>query len=115
MYKIIVKKGINMKFSDMKYERPDLDVIKASLADYTDKLRSAESASQAEELFRAFDKLKRHCSSLQTLAQVRHSIDTNDKFYDEEANFWSSAEPELQEYFHSWTEALLASPYRAEL
>ena len=104
-----------MKFSDMKYERPDLDVIKASLADYTDKLRSAESASQAEELFRAFDKLKRHCSSLQTLAQVRHSIDTNDKFYDEEANFWSSAEPELQEYIHSWTEALLASPYRADL
>ena len=25
-----------MKFCDMKYERPDLDAVKASLADYTD-------------------------------------------------------------------------------
>ena len=49
-----------------------------------------------------------------TLASVRHTIDTRDKFYDEEMEFANSAMPQIQQWQDSWTAAMLASPYRKD-
>ena len=49
-----------------------------------------------------------------TLASIRHSIDTRDKFYEDEMNFWNAEIPELQAYVQQWTEALLESPFRPD-
>ena len=48
-----------------------------------------------------------------TLAYVRHSIDTRDRFYDDEIKFWDGINPEFEEYEQAWSEALLASPFRS--
>ena len=49
-----------------------------------------------------------------SLAHVRHSIDTRDKFYDGEIKFWNRFGPEIEEYGQAWTDALLASPFRKD-
>ncbi|MBF1256679.1 MAG: M3 family oligoendopeptidase, partial [Stomatobaculum longum] len=67
-----------------------------------------------EAAFLAIDKLDRHVSTMYALASIRHSIDTTDKFYDEEENYWNNASPQIQEYSQEWTKALLASPFRKE-
>lgn len=45
---------------------------------------------------------------------MRHTIDTRDKFYDEEMEFANSAMPQIQQWQDSWTAAMLASPYRKD-
>ncbi|MBQ7595579.1 MAG: M3 family oligoendopeptidase [Clostridia bacterium] len=104
-----------MKFSEMEYKRPDIDNIKGRIKELTDKLEGAKTYRDAEEALVGSDNLKKHIMTCAALAQIRHSIDTNDKFYDGEATFWSSASPEIQEYYQMFTSAMLKSEFRAEL
>lgn len=99
----------------MKYERPDTDAVKAEIARLVAAFRTCGSYEEAKELLLEKDRLERHIDSMATLSNIRHSIDTRDEFYDGEAAFWDSAMPELEEAYHSWTLALLDSPYREEL
>ena len=103
-----------MKFSEMKYERPDAEKLKEELTALTEKLSSSESYEAAREVFLECEKLNKHIETLSTLVSIRHSIDTRDKFYEEEQNFWNELGPELGEYSQNWTTALLASKFRPE-
>ena len=104
-----------IKFSEIPYSRPDIGEVKAEMQKLTEGLRSAASYEEARDLFVRKDALERHLESVSTVAQIRHSIDTRDEFYDQEVLFWNKTFPELQEYLQTWTEALLASPFRKEL
>lgn len=103
-----------LKFREMPYERPDGEALKTSMRTLTEKLRVAGSYDAAKAVFLEKETLSKHIQTLATLAQVRHTIDTRDKFYDEENGFWNQLSPELEEYSQEWTKAMLASPYRAD-
>ena len=103
-----------MKFSEMPYVRPDLDELKQQLQALTDQLRSAPDYASAHEAFLAQQKLSTHIDTLATLSSVRNSIDTRDKFYDAEEQFWNEAGPELRAYDDAWTAAMLESPFRKD-
>ena len=103
-----------MKFSEMKYERPDAEQLKAELNGLTEKLKAAKSYDEAKELFLAHEKLNKHISTYANLAHIRHTIDTRDAFYDGEMKFWNKVDPELEECNQAWTQVMLDSPYRPE-
>ena len=103
-----------MKFSEMPYERPDLDKVKRELGDLTGRLKAAKSYEEARAVFLEKEEAERHVDTLATLASIRNSIDTRDEFYDGEMNFWNAAGPELEEYTKAWTAAMLASPFRKD-
>ena len=103
-----------IRFSEIPYTRPDIEEIKAEMQKLTEGLKAAVSYEEAKDYFVKKDALERHIESVSTLAQIRHSIDTRDKFYDDEVLFWNKSFPELQEHLQIWTEALLASPFRSE-
>lgn len=103
-----------MKFSEMPYVRPDLEELKAKLQELTARLTAAESYAEAKAVFLEKEEQEMHIATLSTLANVRHTIDTRDSFYDSEIQFWNSAVPQLQEYTQAWTMAMLQSPFRAE-
>ena len=103
-----------MKFSEMPYERPDLDKVKRELGDLTGRLKAAKSYEEARAVFLEKEAAERHVDTLATLASIRNSIDTRDEFYDGEMNFWNAAGPELEEYTKAWTAAMLASPFRKD-
>ena len=103
-----------MKFSEMSYSRPDLDAVKEQMKDLVARLTAAQDYAQAKAVFLEKEEAEGHIMTLSTLAHVRHTIDTRDKFYDDEMNFWNSAMPELQQYTQEWKMALLKSPFRAE-
>ena len=103
-----------MKFSEMPYQRPDLDAAKKTLADLTARLKNAADYATAKQVFLEKETAGKHMETMSTLASIRHSIDTRDAFYDEESNFWNNALPEIQEYEQQWTQAMLDSPFRAD-
>ena len=110
------QKGLQiiMKFSEMEYTRPDIEGIKEKIKEFTERLSAAKSYDEARELFITYDKLYRTLDTQGNLANIRHSIDTRDEFYDAEVKFFNNAIPELQEYTQLWTMALLKSEFRSE-
>ena len=103
-----------MKFSEMPYERPDLEAVKAQQSDFTARLKAAAGYDEAKAVFLEKEEADRHVETQATLAQVRNTIDTRDEFYDGEVNFWNAALPELEEYEQAWKLAMLESPFRKD-
>lgn len=103
-----------MKFSEMSYERPDVDELKAQIGALTERLRAAESYGEAKDVFLERETLEKHVDTMATLAHVRHSIDTRDEFYDGEMKFWDQAKPLLSEPMQAWTKAMLEGKFRED-
>ena len=104
-----------MKFSEMPYQRPDLNEIKAQFAAVTQRFIAAPDYAAAKAAFLDEQTLNKHIDTLANLASIRNTIDTRDEFYDGEMNFWNAATPQIQECQNAWSAALLASPYRKQL
>ena len=103
-----------MKFSQMPYNRPDLESLKEQLKTLVARLEASKRYDEAKAVFMEKEEMEKHISTLSTLAHLRHTIDTRDAFYDEEIKFWNGAMPELQEYSQAWTMAMLKSPFRSD-
>ena len=101
-----------MKFKDMPYERISVESIKEEMKTLIQKLKEAKDFEEADALFLENEKLQGHVFTMCSLTQVRHSINTEDKFYDEEENYWNNAYPQIQEFNQEWTKALLDSPFK---
>ena len=82
-----------MKFSEMKYMRPDTAALKEQLTELTRRLEQAQTYDEAKAAFLEEEKLSRSLSTMNNLAYVRHSIDTRDTFYDGEMKFLNQAGP----------------------
>ena len=102
------------KFKEMEYTRPDIEALKAQMQRLTETLKGADTYEEAKEVFLIWEENSKHANTQSCLAMIRHSIDTRDKFYDAENDFWDKARPELAEYQQQWTEAMLATPFRPQ-
>lgn len=81
------------KLKDFKYERPEFDSNKAKLEELIGKLGEAESVEEFVEYYDKINTIRRHIQTMNTLAEVRNTIDTRDKFYDDEKNYWNEIGP----------------------
>ena len=103
-----------MKFSQMPYERPDLEAVKAQLNEFNERLAKAESYESAKAVFLERETYEKHVDTMESLVSIRHSIDTRDEFYDDEMKFWNTSGPVLEEYRQEWNKAMLESPFRPQ-
>jgi len=104
-----------MKFSEMPYQRPDLQQMQQQGEALCGKIRSAQSAQDAYDAYMAFDKLSKDATTNLSISYVRHTIDTKDEFYDQENDYSDQIQPSLQAISQQIGLALLESPFRAEL
>ncbi|MBR5123541.1 MAG: M3 family oligoendopeptidase [Clostridia bacterium] len=103
-----------MKFTEMPYTRPDMEAAKAQTAEFTTRLKEATDYAAAKAVFLAYQEEQKHLMTLTTLAEIRHSIDTRDEFYDAEVKYINATVPEVQEYAQGFTAALMESPFKAD-
>ena len=103
-----------MKFREMPYQRIDADEAKQRLSGMIEQLGSAGSYEAAKTVFVQWDTYVRHLETEQSLAHIRHTIDTRDPFYDAECVYYSKVGPEIEEYFQRWNVTLLKSPFRPQ-
>ncbi|MFA5693362.1 MAG: M3 family oligoendopeptidase [Acholeplasmataceae bacterium] len=104
-----------MKFNDFKYERPKIGLVKNELIKLVDNLNNANSLDEALSIIKKYHKYEDNFSSNVQLAYIRHSLDTNDKFYNEEKDYLNKVLPEIQEYSVLFQKALLDSKFKDEL
>lgn len=103
-----------MKFSEMIYTRPNLDDAKKEMECLIQKLNDAAGYEEAKKVFLEMETLNKHLETQDTLAHIRHSINTEDAFYNEEVNFWNAESPLLAEYGQKWNDAMLTGAFRSD-
>ena len=82
-----------MKFSEMPYERPDIEALKKFLDDAAARLAAARSFEEADAVFLEVERGTAHAETMLTIAHIRHDINTADEFYDKEVEFSDRALP----------------------
>lgn len=104
-----------MKFSEMPYSRPDMEVLAAATTQTLEAMKAAPNAAGQIAAYDAYEKKMQTAGTMQQIAYIRHTINTKDEFYNAENDYMDEIGPKLQELSHRVNTALLESPYRAEL
>ncbi|ANF96772.1 M3 family oligoendopeptidase [Paenibacillus bovis] len=104
-----------MKFSEFKYERPNLDVLKKDFDQLLEQFNQASSFEEQDQAMAQINKMFNSFSTQAQLVSVRHSINTNDEFYKAEQEYMDEIGPVFQEYIDSYYKALVNSSFRSEL
>ena len=104
-----------MKFSEMPYSRPDMEVLAAATTQTLEAMKAAPNAAGQIAAYDAYEKKMQTAGTMQQIAYIRHTINTKDEFYNAENDYMDEIGPKLQELTHRVNTALLESPYRAEL
>ncbi|VEU80132.1 M3 family oligoendopeptidase [Haploplasma axanthum] len=104
-----------MKFSEYKYERPNIKKYEEEAKRLLDLIATGKTAKEEIAAINEFHKLDEEVSTMLTLASIRNSINTKDEFYEQEQEFFDENMPHLQAISNEFTNKLLASKNRVEL
>lgn len=104
-----------MKFNDYAYVRPDYDAMVKKYGELVAAVNGAKSVDDVVAAVEAHEKLIMDFESMLTIASIRHTVDTRDKFYSDEEDYSTAHTPAVSQAMSEFLLALLKSPFRAEL
>ena len=103
------------EFKDFEYVRPNLDQVKEDLTKEIDIINAGNSLEEVKKAILDFYKIAGHFQTMETIASIRHSIDTTDEFYDKEIEYFDENGPYISEIVDKFNSALLENKYEKEL
>ena len=103
------------KFKDLKYERPDVKKIKSDSLSILKKFKDAATFEEANGALLAWEKVFSSAMTQYSIANVRHTMNMKDEFYDAEMKFFNGAMPKLMPLIKKGTAAMLRSRFRPQL
>ncbi|PWJ95601.1 M3 family oligoendopeptidase [Oceanotoga teriensis] len=103
-----------MKFKDFKYERPDIDSIKEYSVDLFEKLKKAKSFEEFDDYYRNFIKKEKNLLTMESIASIRYTIDTEDEFYNSEKDYFDENSPKIQQIENELQKIILNSNFKEE-
>lgn len=104
-----------MKIKDMPYKHIDIDEVSKTLKAITEGVKNAKSADEVLECRKQYLALATDIYTQSSLSYIRYSCNTADEFYLKEKDYFDEISPTLTVLETEYGNALLASPYRAEL
>lgn len=102
-----------MKFSEMPYQRVNLEETERRYQELIEKQKSASSGEEQFAIHQEYYKFTDEIYTYLTLAYIRHDIDTTDEFYAGEREYYDEIEPVLDKYRVEYKRVLFESPYRS--
>lgn len=104
-----------MKFSELPYERLDLEKTLAAYESITADFKKAASAEEQIAIMKKADNLTMDVNTQMRLASTRYTIDTRDPFYDKEREYNDNISPIILEKQLEYSRAIAESAYRKDL
>ncbi len=104
-----------MKFQDYKYERPNMEDIKARFNGALEGFKNAKSKAHQLSAIKTMNQIRFDFNTMARIANIRHTINTKDEFYDKEKSFFNEQGPIMSSLVNNYYKALLDSSFKDEL
>lgn len=104
-----------MKFKEFSYERPDIIGLKKDFQKLIKSLKDSESLEAQVSLIKHINILRNEIDTVYSLCYIRHSIDTKDKFYEEEQKYFDQVMPIYEGIISDYYKVLCDSKFKVEL
>ena len=105
----------NFTFDTIEYVRPDIDALEAVFRDLTERLKNAASYDAVRAIIDESDKAMEDTQTMFNVAHIRNTLNTTDKFYEDELAFLQQRFPTAQPTLIAFQQALLDSPFAADI
>ncbi|MGG5463003.1 M3 family oligoendopeptidase [Clostridium sp. B9] len=104
-----------MKFEDFKYERPDISKCGKEVENLIVTLGEAKDFEEAKKVIKDINKIRNNITTMNSICEVRHTINTEDEFYNGESEFWDENGPLVEEINDKFYNALLESKFKEQI
>jgi M3 family oligoendopeptidase len=94
------------RFSEFEYERIDPDDFQSQMEEALETFREADTTEERIEAIEVINDHRNRLNTMRTLAHVKHSIDTEDEFWEEEQAFYDQAGPTFSEFIDQYYQVL---------
>lgn len=101
-----------MKFSEFEYKRPDINELQTKFNDLLEIFDSAESVEIQEAIIKDINNLRSEFWTQGSIARIRYSIDTTDKEYETEQDFFDEVEPLFEGITTRYYNSLIKSRFK---
>ncbi len=105
----------NFTFPEIEYKRPDFALLKKNIKALTKKLKKSKSYEEYRSTIQEFEGLIKPFQTASTIAHIRHTINTKDKFYEDEQAVINKETPLASLSMLGFYKAALASPYAEDI
>ena len=99
----------------MEYKRPDMTELKIDFKSLLNKFSKATSCELQKELVKEINDVRIDYESMKSLAFINYSVDTQNKSYNEEQEFFDDSDPHYVDLVTSYYKTLINSKYREQL
>lgn len=104
-----------MKFSKIAYSRPDIDELQEKFNHLINLFETAENFEEQDALIKDINDLRMEFMTQNTISSIRYSIDTNNKDFEKEQDFFDSNGPVYEGLIHKYYSVIAKSKFRGEL
>jgi len=104
-----------VKFSEFKYIRPDYLYLKSNFIDIVSKIEKAKSYNYQKSHIEEINKLRNDIESMKTIVSIRYGLNTKDKFYIDEKQYWDDYGPIYDELNSMFYKSIVNSKYKDEI
>ena len=104
-----------MKFSDFKYERPIYESNKKEFNNIIKKISESNTYKEQKENIDMLNKLRNSIETMSTIASIRHSINTDDEFYEKERAYWDEYSPLYEELNSLFYKEVVNSKFKKDI
>ncbi|MGL5243918.1 MAG: M3 family oligoendopeptidase [Sarcina sp.] len=104
-----------MKFKDFVYVRPNYNKVKCEINSLIEKFNKEEKWDNAKNIINNINGIRNNVSTMLNLANVRYTINTEDKFYKKEKEFADEFDPLFEELNTNFYKVLITSKHKENI
>ncbi|WP_301170706.1 M3 family oligoendopeptidase [Brevibacillus nitrificans] len=104
-----------MKFTQIAYERVNMEQVEQQFDQLLQAFTQASSFEEQDRVMGQLISLRQEVESAREVAQIRHTINTEDTFYKEEQDYWDEVGPVYQGLVSRYYDAIVHSTFRTDL
>jgi len=104
-----------MKFSEFAYVRPNVEEFSNKMEVLLKDFQQAEQVEKQMEVIEKINTIRNDISTMFHLCYIRHSVDTNDEYYQKEQDYIDEIAPKVEGLETKYYQTLVQSRFRKEL
>ena len=94
-----------MKFSEIVYSRPDIQTLQEKFNTLIDEYQKADSFQKQDAIMKDINNLRMEYQTQENIAHIKYSIDTFNKDYQKEQDFFDDNNPKYEGIVNRYYEA----------
>lgn len=104
-----------MTFKDYKHQRPDINQVTDQMQKLIEDFNAAKTFEIQDSVMESINEIRRDFDTMDSLVNIRHTIDTTDEYYEKENDYMDDIRPVYEGLVSDYYKALASSEFKNEL